>query len=90
MNSKKIICKTLEFNNPDRVGRSFKNSDFVSVSHEVDTPATDWNKVEENRWERIDAWGNIWSRVDPTSKGEVIEGALEDIEKAAEYQFPDF
>ena len=90
MNSKEIIKKTLEFNNPERVGRSFRNSDFAHSGNNVDTPATDWKKIGENEWTRRDEWGNLWRRVDPTSKGEVVEGALENLKKVEDYSFPDY
>ncbi|MFW5985362.1 MAG: uroporphyrinogen decarboxylase family protein [Halanaerobiaceae bacterium] len=90
MNSKEIIQKTLDFTGPRRVGRSFGDSDFASAGHNVDTPATGWEKVAEKRWERTDEWGNKWARVDPTSKGEVVEGALSGVEDIEDYQFPDF
>ncbi len=90
MDSREIIERTLEFTGPERVGRSFGESDFASAGHSVDTPATDWKKVDENRWVRTDAWGNKWGRIDPTSKGEVIEGALAGIDDIENYQFPDF
>lgn len=90
MNSKEIITRTLEFNNPERVGRSFWDSDLLGVGCDVKTKATDWEKVDENRWERYDEWGNLWARVDPTSKGEVVRGVLEGVSDIDSYEFPDF
>jgi len=90
MNSKEIIRRTLDFNFPERVGRSFWDSDMAGVSHKVKTKATDWEKVSENRWERFDEWGNLWARLDDTSKGEVVRGALEDVDDYDSYEFPDF
>ena len=37
-----------------------------------------------------DEWGNIWGRIDSTSKGEVVKGVLEDVEDYDTYEFPDF
>ena len=46
MNSKEIITRTLEFNNPERVGRCISGFRFTSVGCDVKTKATDWEKVE--------------------------------------------
>ncbi|NLM78539.1 MAG: hypothetical protein GX173_10710 [Ruminococcaceae bacterium] len=90
MNSKEIVRRTLNYDHPDRVARSFGLSDFVSCGHTVATHATEWAKVSERRWERVDEWGNLWARVDPTSKGEVVAGVLKDVSDAGHYVFPDF
>ena len=90
MNSKEIIKKTLEFNSPERVGRTFQNSDFIWCSNTVKTYATDWVQVGESRWERTDEWGNLWARLDPNSKGEVVQGVLKNIEDIYFYEFADF
>jgi len=42
------------------------------------------------RWERTDEWGNTWARLDPTSKGEVIQGVLQEISDMDAYEFPDY
>jgi len=90
MNSREIIQRTLEFTGPDRVARSFGGSDLCHSDSTAQTHATDWKKVGGERWERTDEWGNKWARVDPTSKGEVVKGVLEDISTFDSYQFPDF
>lgn len=90
MNSKEIVKRTLEFNAPERVGRSFQESDFVSCGNTVRTSATNWVQVGETRWERTDEWGNLWARLDPTSKGEVVESVLKEMEDIGAYVFPDF
>jgi uroporphyrinogen decarboxylase len=90
MNSKEIIKRTLEFTGPERVGRSFSDSDLVWCDNTVKTHATDWIHVGDNRWERRDEWGNLWARVDSTSKGEVVEGILSEIEDIDSYIFPDY
>lgn len=90
LNSKEIVLKTLNYDYPPRLARSFMNSDFISCSYTVQTHETDWVQVNENRWEHIDEWGNRWARVDSTSKGEVVEGVLENIADADRYEFPDF
>ncbi len=90
MNSKEIVQRTIDYANPDRVARSFQESDFVNTGNQVETYATDWKKIGENKWERIDTWGNVWGRIDPTSKGEVKKGVLTDIDEIDSYGFPDF
>ncbi|HHV96601.1 MAG TPA: hypothetical protein GXX37_09060 [Clostridiaceae bacterium] len=90
MNSKEIVLRTLEFNEPERVARSFYDSDFVSYRYNVKTYATEWKKVGEKRWERTDEWGNTWARLDETSKGEVIQSVFNEVEEIDSYVFPDF
>ncbi len=90
MTSREIVQRTLEFSGPERVARSFSGADFVGAGPQVETPATDWSEVGGGRWERTDEWGNRWGRVDPTSKGEVIQGALPDLAKLDHFAFPDF
>ena len=90
MTSKKIVQKTLDFENPERIARSFCDSDFIWAGNSVKTHATEWEKVNEIKWERKDEWGNIWSRIEDTSKGEVEHGVLENIDDIKNYKFPDY
>jgi hypothetical protein len=90
MTSKEIVQRTLNFENPERVARSFGDSDFVWVNDKVKTRATDWKKVGPEKWERTDEWGNLWGRLDNTTKGEVIKGVLSDVSQIAGYELPDF
>ncbi|NIA08154.1 MAG: hypothetical protein GWP14_11070 [Actinobacteria bacterium] len=92
MNSRQIIERTLDFNHPERVGRSFAcgPDDFVWVSHTAKTHATDWQQTGQGLWRRQDEWGNTWSRLDPSSKGEVTEGVLKSLAGADSYELPDF
>lgn len=90
MTSREIVRRTLVFERPERVARSFHDSDFVSTRHRVDTYATDWTQLDPKRWERTDEWGNTWGRIDPTSKGEVVRGVLDQLEDLGKYRFPDF
>jgi uroporphyrinogen decarboxylase len=90
MNSREIVLRTLQFAGPERVARSFGDSDFVWASPTVTTPATDWRKVGGERWERMDEWGNTWARIDPTSKGEVAVGVLDDLAHLDRLAFPDY
>lgn len=90
MTSREIIQRTLTCDFPARVARSFDDPDMVGVPYCVQTPETAWRETGPSRWERIDEWGNTWARVDPTSKGEVTAGALENLSGVDEFPFPDF
>ncbi len=90
MTPKEIVQRTLDFNNPQRVARSFPDSDFLWVNDNAKTRATDWQKVSPAKWERIDEWGNIWQRLDDTTKGEVVKGVLNDVSEIENYELPDF
>jgi len=90
MTCREIVTRTLNFNSPERVARSFpQDSDFCYATTNAKTYATDWQEVSQGRWQRFDEWGNTWGRIDPTSKGEVIRGVLEDITALETYEFPD-
>ncbi|MFH0921776.1 MAG: uroporphyrinogen decarboxylase family protein [Fibrobacterota bacterium] len=90
MTSREIVQATLDYASPERLARSFPDSDFIGTGHTAKTHATDWKEVGNGRWERSDEWGNLWARVDTTSKGEVVKGVLNDINDIALYKFPDF
>ena len=90
MTSREIVNRTLEYSRPERVARSFGESDFCWADCSTSTHATDWKHIGDDRWERTDEWGNTWGRVDATSKGEVVKGVLEDISVIADYKFPDY
>ena len=78
MTSREIVTRTLDFERPARVARSFSDSDFRYVTAAVKTYASDWREGSSGRWESVDEWGNRWVRADPTSKGQVVQGALAD------------
>ena len=90
MTSKEIVRRTLDYAGPERVARSFGESDFMGAGCTVKTHATDWQRIDGERWERTDEWGNTWARLDPTSKGEVVKGVLNDMADMDAYQFPDY
>ncbi len=72
------------------MARSFRDSDICGVGCLAVTHATEWQEVGDGRWERTDEWGNTLGRLDPSSKGEVIRGVIEDISAIDSYEFPDF
>jgi uroporphyrinogen decarboxylase len=88
MNARELIARTLNYEHPERVAHSFKPSDFSHASCTIDSQATGWRKIDRNRWERIDEWGNTWGRIDPTSKGEVIRGVIQSWGDLETYTFP--
>ena len=100
MTSREIVAATLDYSGPERVARSFSPSDFASAHTTARTYATEWQltraKPSEGQsqlgeeWTRIDEWGNLWRRIDPTSKGEVARGVLDDLDQVESYEFPDF
>ena len=90
MTSREIVQRTLEYSGPERVARSFGESDISGGGCTARTHATEWEEVGGGRWARTDEWGNKWARVDATSKGEVVEGVLEDVSALDSYEFPDF
>ena len=67
MTSREIVRRTLDFESPERVARSFEPSDFAGAGCTAPTRATDWQAVGGGRWERTDEWGNLWARIDLTS-----------------------
>ena len=90
MEPKEIIRRTLTFDRPDRVARSFHESDFVSARPKITSSSTDWEQTGPEEWRRTDEWGNTWGRIDPTSKGEVVKGVLDDLSDLDTLTLPDF
>jgi uroporphyrinogen decarboxylase len=90
MDSREIVRRTLAFEYPERVARSFEPSDFVFGGPEIPNPLDEWRKINEREWRRTDEWGNVWGRVDETSKGQIIHGILNDLSEVASCPFPDF
>ena len=90
MTPREIVRRTLEYAGPERVARSYGDSDFCHVGCAAKTHSTQWKDIGNGRWERTDEWGNTWGRVDPTSKGEVVKGVLEDLPALESYEFPDY
>ena len=90
MTSKEIVRRTIGYAEPERVARSFQEPDICGTGCATKTHATDWQEVGNGRWERTDEWGNTWERIDPTSKGEVVKGVLDEISALDSYEFPDY
>lgn len=90
MNSREVVSRTLSYDRPERIARSFRGSDLLGVAYTCKTHATEWIEVGGGAWEHLDEWGNTWRRLDPTSKGEVAKGVLDDLDDAERYEFPDF
>jgi uroporphyrinogen decarboxylase len=90
MTPRDIIRRTVDFDFPERVAHTFNPSDLIGVRYKVKTGATDWKETGGGRWERMDEWGNMWARVDPTSKGEVVKGAIDSPDGIDGYNPPDF
>ncbi len=90
MTSREIVRRTIDYTKPERVARSFQDSDLRGVGCTAETQASEWQKTGNSRWERTDEWGNTWGRIDPTSKGEVVKGVLENIAAIDSYELPDY
>lgn len=93
MTPREIVQRTLAFDRPERVARSFKYkdvvSDFIHGGPDFGSREEKWRRVDEQRWERKDVWGNTWARIDDTSKGEIACGALENLEDVKTFPLPD-
>ncbi len=90
MKPREIVQRTIDFDYPERVARSFEPSDFIGASPVLPNPYNEWRKTGSSAWERKDEWGNIWRRIDPTSKGEVSQGAVVDLQDAVTIPLPNF
>ena len=90
MTSKEIVRRTLDFSGPERVACSFGKEDLIHIASTAETHGSLWKEIGGGKWECRDQWGNTWGRVDPTSKGEVIRGVLEDLSVMDTYEFPDY
>ena len=92
MNSREIVQRTIEFSEPERIAASFPLPYWNDMCHSRYTLpgfSRDWQPTTLGRQEYIDEWGNTWGRVDSTSKGEVIRGALDDWADLEKLSLPD-
>jgi uroporphyrinogen decarboxylase len=89
MNSREIVIKTIDYDSPARLAHSFAPSDIVFTRHQVRTFETQWQQTDSG-WQKYDEWGNLWSRVDNTSKGEVINGCINDLNEVKSFELPDY
>jgi uroporphyrinogen decarboxylase len=106
MNSRELIIRVIEFDNPTRIGWDFNDgpSDLKGFGVRYDNTE---RPAEYRKWgyhkellKQVpsfrgqvyqDEWGNIWGRLDGASKGEVIKGVLEDgFEHLDKITFPYF
>jgi len=95
MNSREVIERTINFQNPDRLAMDYFlgdhcHSDICCAT--VESPdAFRSRRIESNLelWE--DEWNNTWARVatDQTTKGEIYKGAIENWQQLDTYVFPE-
>ncbi|MCL5269093.1 MAG: hypothetical protein M1457_00715, partial [bacterium] len=87
---REIVRRTLDFDNPPRVARSFAPGDLVAAGPSIPNPEGAWRQIADGSWRMRDIWGNVWARLENHSKGEVHTGALADLADAATIPLPDF
>ena len=90
MTGREIVRRTLDFEKPERVARTFGDGDSVWGGHNVAGRSVGWHEVGGGRWEHTDLWGNTWARVDTTSKGEATAGVFDRMSALESYEWPDF
>lgn len=88
--SRDIVSQTLAFGSPERVARSFMDSDILSIRYTLSPRVREWQRLRDRYWERTDEWGNLWARCDDVSRGQVIKGVIENINELDEFEFPDY
>ncbi len=93
MTSREIVKASLAFAGPPRIpygmGGGFP-SDLRGVGRKAapNSKAHGW-KQYDGYWEMIDAWGNVWRRLENITKGEVYKGVLEESwDLLDSYDFP--
>lgn len=92
MNSREIVFRTVEFTGPERLAGSMPPpywNDFCSDRYRLQNDAPEWQDVGNGRQEYVDEWGNTWARLETYSKGEVVRGAVEDIDDVFTVPLPD-
>jgi len=92
--SRGIVLQSLSFAGAPRIPMSLPEPyphDFLSCGVDKDPewkPRRTWDMERGGRWE--DEWGNVWASLDSYSKGEVVEGALQDWSDLDLYVMPRF
>lgn len=93
MNSREIMLRAIEFRHPVRIPGTMPPPywhDMAMSGTTYPQPASaQWHPVDALHYERIDEWGNLWTRLDQHSHGEVSRGALQDLDQAAHIPLPD-
>lgn len=85
MDSFEIVNRTLEFECPERIAHTFFPSDLVWGGVHADAPLDDWHRVSEREWQRVDQWGNLWSKSSNYSRGKIIKGGLQDLSHVKDF-----
>lgn len=94
MESREIIRRVIEFDNPPRIGMSFNEPNFTDIClveaarlcHSNYQKYSKWGFYEDEQKllpsfkgeTRRDAFGNIYGRLSQKTKGECLKGALQD------------
>lgn len=94
MNGREIIKRVINFENPPRIGLMLRSEGCPKDIVALGAPSGTHSRFFETGWcrdpallerapgfagqVRQDAFGNLWGRLDATSKGECIRGALQD------------
>lgn len=92
MHSREIVLRTLEYRGPERLAATFPHpywNDICYTTYVLEGYERVWREVSPGRQECVDEWGNIWARLDATSKGEVVRGVLEDWADLDNLRLPD-
>jgi hypothetical protein len=56
----------------------------------MSAPGSEWQRTGEYIWQRVDVWGNIWQKNASTSRGKIIRGGLQELDRINQFTFPDF
>ncbi len=92
MTPRQIVLQTIRFEGPERIAMSLPEpypNDVVFGSLEPDPewkPSQTFTPEKGAMWE--DEWGNVWARLDDSSKGLVVQGALQHWSQLDTYRMP--
>jgi len=95
MDSREIVLRTLRFESPPRIAMALpapypNDFCFAGIGPDPAHPDGEWRQMADGHWERVDEWGNTWSRLEGISKGEVTRGAVEDWHALERIELPDY